>query len=221
MFLLTSAAPCRDGCKKKKLLHQSCSHRKNQFVKTVRRRSGVLKVHTGTIDGIWKMLKRAIPPSVNTLKNGRFNPILWTYVRCWQRRWEHSMNGCLAESTAQILNQMAWRKNTRSVVPKPARNSNFTKNTAQIEEAKNKEIHENHREYHCFLQNAGELRCKIMLWSMKNVTKPRNFEHLVHVHMPKKVILLARFPTRRDDLGWFDNQKWEFNPQRCRFYQLT
>ena len=35
---------------------------------------------------------------------------------------------------------------------------------------------------------------------MKNVTKPRNFEHLVHVHMPKKVILLARFPTRRVDL---------------------
>ena len=191
------------------------------FLGTFIRFDALAMLHTGTIDGIWKMLKRAIPPSVNTLKNGRFNPILWTYVRCWQRRWEHSMNGCLAESTAQILNQMAWRKNTRSVVPKPARNSNFTKNTAQIEEAKNKEIHENHREYHCFLQNAGELRCKIMLWSMKNVTKPRNFEHLVHVHMPKKVILLARFPTRRDDLGWFDNQKWEFNPQRCRFYQLT
>ena len=91
--------------------------------------------------------------------------------------------------------QMAWRKNTRSVVPKQARNSSFTKNTAQIEEAKNKEIHENHREYHCFLLNAGELRCKIMLSAMKNVAKPRNFEHLVHVQMPKKVILLARFPT--------------------------
>ena len=36
---------------------------------------------------------------------------------------------------------------------------------------------------------------------MKNVAKPRNFEHLVHVQMPKKVILLARFPTRRDDFG--------------------
>ena len=34
---------------------------------------------------------------------------------------------------------------------------------------------------------------------MKNVAKPKNFEHLVHVLMPKKVILLARFPTRRDD----------------------
>ena len=62
--------------------------------------------------------------------------------------------------------------------------------------------HENFREYQCFLQNAGELRCKIMLWSMKNVAKPRNFEHLVHVQMPKKVILLARFPTRRDDYRW-------------------
>ena len=143
-LVCTDGATCYPGwCKKKKLLHQSCSHRKNQFVKTVRRRSGVLKVHTGTIDGIWKMLKKAIPPTVNTLKCGRFNLIGWTYVRCWQRRLEQSINGCLPESTAQILNQMAWRKNTRSVVLKPARKANFTRISAQIEEAKNREIHEN------------------------------------------------------------------------------
>ena len=107
----------------------------------------------------------------------------------------------VASPKAPLKSWIKWpeEKNTRSVVPKPARNSNFTKNSAQIEEAKNKKNHENLREYQCFLQNAGELRCKIMLWSMKNVTQPRIFEHLVHVHMPKKVILLARFPTRRDD----------------------
>eukprot|EP00438_Fugacium_kawagutii_P002472 Skav225626 [mRNA] locus=scaffold1513:24346:25707:+ [translate_table: standard] len=103
----TDGAKCYPAwCKSKSLLHHACSHRKNQFVKTVRRRSGVLKVHTGGIDNCWKMIKKAIPSSVNTLNNGKLNPAIWRYVRCWQHRWESSADGCLASRTAHALNQM-------------------------------------------------------------------------------------------------------------------
>ena len=39
----------------------TCAHRQSEFVKTIRRCRGNLQVHTGTIDGVWRLLKDAIP----------------------------------------------------------------------------------------------------------------------------------------------------------------
>ena len=65
------------------LLHQSCSHRQNEFVKTIRRHHGYLQVHTGTIDGVWRLLKQAIPDQLVTKRNNKkaeINSSLWTYI---------------------------------------------------------------------------------------------------------------------------------------------
>ena len=62
-------------CKNHSLKHFACSHRKNQFVRKVRRHGNkTLEVHTGTIDSCWGMLKKTYLPSwplvLRTKKNG-------------------------------------------------------------------------------------------------------------------------------------------------------
>ena len=46
----------------------TCTHRQNELVKTIRRCRGNLQVHTGTIDGVWRRLKDAIPDQLVTEK---------------------------------------------------------------------------------------------------------------------------------------------------------
>ena len=65
---------CSDGAKcypgltsAKKLIHFACSHRKNQFVKTIRRHAGkTFLVHTGTIDSCWRMIKASVPDQLTS-----------------------------------------------------------------------------------------------------------------------------------------------------------
>ena len=111
-LVLSDGAKCYPTlCQKHGLLHQSCSHRQNEFVKTIRRHHGYLQVHTGTIDGVWRLLKQAIPDQLVTKKSNKkaeINSSLWTYIRTWQWRWESGQTGdaCM-KATGTKLTQMA------------------------------------------------------------------------------------------------------------------
>ena len=79
-----------------KLIHYACSHRKNQFVKKLKRHAGkTLWVHTGTIDSCWGMMKDSVPDQLPTCKNdqSKLNDLIWTYVRAWQWRWQSHVHG--------------------------------------------------------------------------------------------------------------------------------
>jgi len=83
------------------------AHRKNEFVKTARRCVGNVQIHTGTIDGVWKLL---IPEQLlsKTPKTSELNKTLWRYARCWQWRWEIQKVGApLLEATGKLLAEMA------------------------------------------------------------------------------------------------------------------
>ena len=79
-----------------KLIHYACSHRKNQFVKKLKRHAGkTLWAHTGTIDSCWGMMKDSVPDQLPTCKNdqSKLNDLIWTYVRAWQWRWQSHVHG--------------------------------------------------------------------------------------------------------------------------------
>ena len=106
-LVISDGAACYPGLRKHyKLLHLHCSHRKNEFVKTACRCDGNVQIHTGTIDGVWKLLKAAIPeqPLSKTPKTSELNKTLWRYARCWQWRWEIQKVG---EATGKLLAEMA------------------------------------------------------------------------------------------------------------------
>ena len=93
-----------------KLIHYACSHRKNQFVKKLKRHAGkTLWVHTGTIDSCWGMMKDSVPDQLPTCKNdqSKLNDLIWTYVRAWQWRWQSHVHGqALLKKTGSYLAQM-------------------------------------------------------------------------------------------------------------------
>ena len=108
---------CSDGAKcypgltsAKKLIHFACSHRQNQFVKTIRRHAGKpFLVHTGTIDSCWRMIKASVPDQVTSCQKNedKLNDLIWTYVRTWQWRWEANVVGKdLLEKTGAYLAKM-------------------------------------------------------------------------------------------------------------------
>jgi len=108
---------CSDGAKcypgltsAKKLIHFACSHRKNQFVKTIRRHAGkTFLVHTGTIDSCWRMIKASVPDQLTSCQKNedKLNDLIWTYVRTWQWRWEANVVGKnLLEKTGAYLAKM-------------------------------------------------------------------------------------------------------------------
>ena len=82
-LLLTDGAPCYKGLAKKyKLLLRQCNHAKGVFAVTRNaKKRGKVKVHTGGIDGFWKIVKQGIPASISSLVKGRTNKNLWAYVR--------------------------------------------------------------------------------------------------------------------------------------------
>ena len=48
-------------------VHFACSHRKNQFVKKIRRHAGkTFWVHTGTIDSCWRMIGASVPDQLTS-----------------------------------------------------------------------------------------------------------------------------------------------------------
>ena len=95
--------------------HASCSHRQNEFVKTIRRHHGNLQVHTGAIGGVRRLLKQAIPDQLVTQKSknkAEINSSLWRYIRTWQWRWEvgHTGGACM-KATGKKLPLMAHLEN--------------------------------------------------------------------------------------------------------------
>ena len=108
---------CSDGAKcypgltsANKLIHFACSHRKNPFVKKIRRHAGkTFWVHTGTIDSCWRMIKASVPDQLTSCPENeqKLNELIWTYVRTWQWRWEANVVGkAPLEKTGAYLAKM-------------------------------------------------------------------------------------------------------------------
>ena len=62
-----------------------------------------VSVHTGGIDQAWKDLKKNVPNSIATRKDGAPNPLLWQDATQWQWRWENSACANLSRLTAETL----------------------------------------------------------------------------------------------------------------------
>ena len=90
--LVSDGAPCYPKLSREtKVLHYSCNHSRGIFCLKERRRDGsTLLVHTGSIDGMWKLAKQAIHNSLNTCINGSVNPKLLQGVRVFQWRWQNN-----------------------------------------------------------------------------------------------------------------------------------
>ena len=63
-----------------------CEYYVSQIHNTLR---CTLLLHTGGIDGMWKLSKGAVPTSWSTRKDGAVNPQLLQGIGIWQRRWHH------------------------------------------------------------------------------------------------------------------------------------
>ena len=86
--------------------HLSCSHRQGQFVAKKRINNQTVHVHTGTIDNVWKMIKKSLPTSLTTKDSKKpscLNRKIWQHVRAWQWRWENSTSHNLSHLTASTL----------------------------------------------------------------------------------------------------------------------
>ena len=66
---------------------------------------GNLLVHTGGIDGMWKISKGAVSSSWNTRKDGVVNPQLLEGIRIWQWRWHHGNSTDLLSLTGKALSK--------------------------------------------------------------------------------------------------------------------
>ena len=63
-----------------------CEYYVSQIHNTLR---CTLLLHTGSIDGMWKLSNGAVPTSWSTRKDGAVNPQLLQGIGIWQRRWHH------------------------------------------------------------------------------------------------------------------------------------
>jgi len=85
------------------------AYRSGQFRHTVKFKRKTLKVHTGTIDGVWSLLKKALPKQIRTTDvtdKTKINQKIWRHARAWQWRWEHAKHDSLATLTAKTLRGM-------------------------------------------------------------------------------------------------------------------
>ena len=105
-----------------KILNRSVSHATGEFQRTHRLHGSKVSVHTGGIDQAWKDLKKNVPNSIATRKDGAPNPLLWQYAAQWQWRWENSTCANLSRLTAETLRaNMQWKSCRR----KKSEKSNF------------------------------------------------------------------------------------------------
>ena len=74
-----------------------------EIQRTDRLHGSKVSVHTGGIDQAWKDLKKNVPNSIATRKDGAPNPLLWQYATQWQWRWENSACANLSRLTAETL----------------------------------------------------------------------------------------------------------------------
>ena len=77
------------GVGRDKNVHMTCVHSKGIFCIKKRKKWGTLLVHTGGIDGMWKISKGAVSSSWSTRKGGAVNPQMLKGNRIWQWRWHH------------------------------------------------------------------------------------------------------------------------------------
>ena len=119
-----------------KILNRSVSHATGEFQRTHRLHGSKVSVHTGGIDQAWKDLKKKVPNSIATRKDGAPNPLLWQYATQWQWRWENSACANLSRLTAETLRaNMQWKSCRRKKSEKSIffvvflwRNANPSKN---------------------------------------------------------------------------------------------
>ena len=90
-ILVTDGAPCYTKLTSEhQISHEACNHSKGIFCIEKTKPWGKLLVHTGGIDGMWKVSKGAISGSWNTRNKGHVNPQLLQGIRVWQWRWHHA-----------------------------------------------------------------------------------------------------------------------------------
>ena len=76
-ILVTDGAPCYPKLTSEhRLLHEACNHSKGIFWIIEKKEWGNLLVHTGGIDGMWKISKGAVSSSWSTRKDGVVKPQL-------------------------------------------------------------------------------------------------------------------------------------------------
>ena len=111
-ILVTDGAPCYPKLTSEhSLLHEACNHSKGIFCITKKKEWGNLLVHTGGIDGMWKISKGAVSSSWSTRKDGVVNPQLLQGIRVWQWRWHHGNSTDFLVSQAKLWAN-AWRSDT-------------------------------------------------------------------------------------------------------------
>ena len=104
--LVTDGAPCyRALAAERQVTHEACNHSKGVFCVKKRKRNKELLIHTGSIDGMWKLCKGAIPASLATRVHGLVNPKLLKSMRIWQWRWLKADQRDLMEATGKALGQ--------------------------------------------------------------------------------------------------------------------
>ena len=115
-ILVTDGAPCYPKLTSQhNLLHEACNQSKGIFCITKKKKWGNLLVHTGGIDGTWKISKGAVSSSWSTRKDGAVNPQLLQGIRIWQWRWHHGNSTDFLSLTGRALSN-TWRSD------KPAKN---------------------------------------------------------------------------------------------------
>ena len=80
-------------------------HCKGIFCITKKKEWGNLLVHTGGIDGMWKISKGAVSSSWSTRKDGVVNPQLLQGIRVWQWRWHHGNSTDFLSLTGKALSK--------------------------------------------------------------------------------------------------------------------
>lgn len=76
--------------KKNKHVFYSCNHSKEILCFNMRHYDGsTLLVHTGSIDGMWKLAKQAVSNSWTTRVGGSLNSKLLEGVRVFEWRWQN------------------------------------------------------------------------------------------------------------------------------------
>ena len=102
----TDGAPCYPKLTSEhSLLHEACNHSKGIFCITKKKEWGNLLVHTGGIDGMWKISKGAVSSSWSTRKDGVVNPQLLQGIRVWQWRWHHGNSTDFLSLTGKALSK--------------------------------------------------------------------------------------------------------------------
>ena len=105
-ILVTDGAPCYPKLTSEhNLLHEACNHSKGIFCITKKKTWGNLLVHTGGIDGMWKISKGAVSSSWSTRKDGAVNPQLLQGIRIWQWRWHHGNSTDFLSLTGRALSK--------------------------------------------------------------------------------------------------------------------